>query len=278
MVWTILDVAEARRIVDALLGALSLEKYVFSLEPRDGDWEVRIEYGVPKAWHTGTLRVDDRLLQDARDEDSPARQRLLNAWRQELSVAAPEPAGSHAGQRPVAWNAVATIYPGCYAEARRLLGGYGEVARTGYFNVLLVSVASVPVFLDRLEADTREDATLLNTVSRLVPSEAGFRFQSPEEFEDRARRAVDPLIPRLEGRSFHVRMHRRGFKGRLSSQAEEQFLDHYILERLEQAGAPGRITFDDPDEIITLETVGQEAGISCWSREQRQRYLFLNLD
>ena len=82
----------------------------------------------------------------------------------------------------------------------------------------------------------------------------------------------------LRGSSFHVRMHRRGFKGRLSSQREEQFLDHYILTRLEQEQCSGRITFDDPDAIITVETVGQRAGIALWSREERERYLFLNLD
>lgn len=278
MAWTILDVAEARRMVDAVLGSMSLEKYVFSLEPRDGDWEVTVEYAVAGAWHGRTLRVDDQSLQDAREAESTERQRLVAAWRDRLSVDGSERAPEDAGSRLIAWDAVATVYPGCYAEARRLLACYGEVARTDYFNVLLVAVAGVPAFLDRLEADTREDATLLNTVSRLVPSETRFRFQSPEEFEEEARKAVDPLIPRLAGRSFHVRMHRRGFKGRLSSQAEEQFLDHYILERLKQAGAPGRVSFDDPDEIITVETVGQDAAVSCWSREQRQRYPFLNLD
>jgi tRNA(Ser,Leu) C12 N-acetylase TAN1 len=163
-------------------------------------------------------------------------------------------------------------------EARRLLRRYGEVSATEYFNVLLLTVADVPKLLGDLENDTREDMTLLNVVSRIVPSQHSFEFQSPQEFEDKACRAVDDMIPRLKDRSFHVRMHRRGFKGRLSSHAEEQFLDRHILSRLEEAHSSGQVSFDDPDAIISLETVGQRGGLSCWSREERARYPFLNLD
>jgi tRNA(Ser,Leu) C12 N-acetylase TAN1 len=278
MTWSVLDVAEARHIVGVLLDALSLKKYVFSLEPDDGAWDIQVEYGAAGAWQTRTMRVDDRLLRDAADTHSAARGRLIADWQDRLVGEVAEGSTTPTGSRPIDWNAVATTYPEAYGQARSLLSRYGEVATTGYFNVLLITVASVSEFLARLEAATRDDATLLNAVSRLVPSEASFRFQSPEEFEDKARQAVDPMVARLAGRRFHVRIHRRGFKGRLSSQAEEQFLDHYLLERLEQAGTPGSITFDDPDAIVTVETVGQEAGIACWSREQQARYPFLNLD
>lgn len=61
-------------------------------------------------------------------------------------------------------------------------------------------------------------------------------------------------------------MHRRGFKGRLSSQNEERFLDEVLLDALEQMGKPGRITFEKPDVIITTvaefeEILGQSG--SC---------------
>jgi tRNA(Ser,Leu) C12 N-acetylase TAN1 len=39
-----------------------------------------------------------------------------------------------------------------------------------------------------------------------------------------------------------------------------------------------RIDFDDPDYIIDIETVGQRAGMSLWSREHRLRYALLKLD
>ncbi len=159
-----------------------------------------------------------------------------------------------------------------------MLRRYGEVHTTEYFNVLVLTVADVAEFLKNLEDDTRDDMTLLNAASRIIPGQECFDFQTPEEFEDKACKALEELIPRLHGCSFHVRMHRRGFKGRLVSPEEERFLDGYILSRLEEAGSPGRVTFDDPDAIVTVETVGQRAGLSCWSREERERYLFLNLD
>ncbi len=152
------------------------------------------------------------------------------------------------------------------------------MSTTEYFNVLLLTVPDVGEFLQELEDYTSKDMTLLNAASRIIPAQQSFAFQSPEEFEDKACKALEELIPRLKGCSFYVRMHRRGFKGQLVSPEEERFLDGYILSRLEEAHSPGRVTFDDPDAIVTVETVGQRAGLACWSREERQRYPFLNLD
>jgi tRNA(Ser,Leu) C12 N-acetylase TAN1 len=74
-------------------------------------------------------------------------------------------------------------------------------------------------------------------------------------------------------------MHRRGFKGRLSSQEEEHFLDDYILERLASKGkTTAKIDFSGAERVIAIETVGQRAGLSLWTREQIQRYPFLKLD
>jgi tRNA(Ser,Leu) C12 N-acetylase TAN1 len=47
---------------------------------------------------------------------------------------------------------------------------------------------------------------------------------------------------------------------------------------LEMAGAEGEITFEDPDAILALETVGTRAGLSLWTREDLQRYPLLHLD
>ena len=45
-------------------------------------------------------------------------------------------------------------------------------------------------------------------------------------------------LPILAGKNFHVRMHRRGFKGRISSHDEERFLDTILLEELGKIGNP----------------------------------------
>jgi len=50
------------------------------------------------------------------------------------------------------------------------------------------------------------------------------------------------------------------------------------MEKLDAQGAATRIDFEDPDHIVDIETVGQRAGLSLWTREQAQRYPFLKLD
>ncbi|QKT04878.1 hypothetical protein HUS23_14200 [Ectothiorhodospiraceae bacterium 2226] len=176
------------------------------------------------------------------------------------------------------WNTVATVVGPQYRRVRALLAHFGAASTSDYLNVLLVRVADIPAFLDALadELAARPDAAA--SVSRVVPLTHTFDFQTPEAFEQVADLAVREWLPQLRGARFHVRMHRRGFKGRLSSQAEEQRLDALLMAALQPDDGGARISFDDPDFIIAVETVGQRGGASCWSREQRARYPFLKLD
>jgi tRNA(Ser,Leu) C12 N-acetylase TAN1 len=115
-------------------------------------------------------------------------------------------------------------------------------------------------------------------VAHVRPARASFGFRTPEEFEEQVHRIALVWAPRLLGQSFHVRMHRRGFLHRLSSQQEETFVGGVLLEALERAGEPGRIRFDDPDAIFAIDTVGGRAGLALWSRDALLRYPFLGLD
>lgn len=177
----------------------------------------------------------------------------------------------------IEWNVVLTTSSGHYQQASDLLQPYGEVSKTAYFNVLALQVEDVARFLEQLHQDLEGDHALAESLGRVVPVTVRFRFQTPAEFEAKAREAVEPWLTRLAGARFHVRMHRRGFKGRLSSQDEEQFLDHHILERI-GLESPAVIDFDDPDYIIAVETLGQDAGLSIWDRVARDRYPLLKLD
>jgi tRNA(Ser,Leu) C12 N-acetylase TAN1 len=176
------------------------------------------------------------------------------------------------------WNVVVTVHEDGYSQARKLLEQFGEVAKTGFFNILVMRAAEPDRLLGSLEELARQDPDALLPLARVMPIAHTFTFQSQEEFETKSRETVHGWIPQLSGTGFHVRMHRRGFKGKLSSIEEEQFIDHYLLEALERAGTPGRITFDDPDAIIALETIGSQAGLSLWTRENRRRHPLLHLD
>jgi tRNA(Ser,Leu) C12 N-acetylase TAN1 len=174
------------------------------------------------------------------------------------------------------WNVIVTARD--YRAARGCLAAFGEVARTDFFNGLTMKVPDVERFVEELREAVSRDPVLAQALARVVPVTQRFTFQSPAEFEAGARDMVAAWVDDLAGCAFHVRMHRRGFRGRLSSQDEERFLDRFLLKRLAEQGAPGRITFDDPDVIIAVETVGQQAGLSLWGREARARYPFLGLD
>lgn len=176
------------------------------------------------------------------------------------------------------WNVVVTVYSDDYKRAWHILEDFGRVSKTDYFNVLVLKVPLVEQFLGELSTLAKADASVLNVIARAVPVSETFTFQTPAEFEHQVRRCVAPWVPALADKTFHVRMHRRGFKQRLSSQEEERFVDHFIIGQLREQNASATVSFDDPDVIIAIETVGQRGGVSRWSREQRQAYPFLRLD
>jgi tRNA(Ser,Leu) C12 N-acetylase TAN1 len=176
------------------------------------------------------------------------------------------------------YNVLINVHEHRYQRACRLLEEFGEVRRTDFYNVLLLKVDSIKTFLQQLQTRIASEPVLQGCLSHVMPAFTTFIFQSPEEFEPKAKEAVMPWLQALAGKTFHVRMHRRGFKGRLSSQTEERFLDHYLMEQLARSGSGGQISFEDPDLIIAVETVSQWTGLSYWTREDLQRFPFLTLD
>jgi tRNA(Ser,Leu) C12 N-acetylase TAN1 len=176
------------------------------------------------------------------------------------------------------WTVVATTREHGYDRGWQLLEQFGQVSRTDYFNVLLLEPDEPETFLDRFGAMVRNVPQVMESLSRVMPATDRFTFEGAEDFEAQAREIVRGWAPRLRGKSFHVRMHRRGFKGKLSSQQEERFLDEALLDELETQGVPGRIDFEDPDAVIDVETVDNRAGMSFWTREDLKRYPFLKVD
>jgi adenylyl- and sulfurtransferase ThiI len=152
------------------------------------------------------------------------------------------------------------------------------VSQTEFFNVLVMKVSNIPQFLEQLNSVLAEDPHLATVLARVVPVSASFTFQLPEEFEEKAREIALQWLPQLAGKGFHVRMRRRGFKGRLSSLEVERSLGALLLEALEKAGTPGHLTFENPDAIAVVETLGQWAGLSCWTREELERYPWMRVD
>ncbi|NDY42701.1 hypothetical protein G3N55_07590 [Dissulfurirhabdus thermomarina] len=176
------------------------------------------------------------------------------------------------------WNVVATVHRRGFVRGCELLEELGEVARTDFHNVLVLRARDPLEVPEAVRGWILEDPGVRSVLARVVPVTVTFPFRDAEEFRARAAAAVRCWVPDLLGKAFHVRMHRRGFRGRLRSPEEERRLDELLLGELEARGGPGRIAFEDPDAVIALETVGGRAGLSLWRREALRRYPLLGLD
>jgi tRNA(Ser,Leu) C12 N-acetylase TAN1 len=177
------------------------------------------------------------------------------------------------------WNVVISVQNQGFKAAREFLHEYGKIKATDYFNVMIMQVNNIEDFLEDMRTLYEIQTPALIHIGRIMPVEHRFTYQTADDFEAKAREVVSQWLDDLAGKHFYVRMHRRGFKGRLSSQEEEHFLDDYILERLASKGkTTAKIDFSGAERVIAIETVGQRAGLSLWTREQIQRYPFLKLD
>jgi tRNA(Ser,Leu) C12 N-acetylase TAN1 len=176
------------------------------------------------------------------------------------------------------WNVIVSAREGCFSIVRRLLREYGVVGSTGFSNVLAMKVEDLKQFLQALTERASEQPEILGVLGHVLPVRSTFTFQSPEEFAGKSRDAILAVAPDLAAKTFHVRMHRHGFKGRISTAEQERSLGETLLDALEKAGTPGRVTFANPDVIVALVTLGNRAGLSVWTREDRQRYPILHLD
>jgi tRNA(Ser,Leu) C12 N-acetylase TAN1 len=176
------------------------------------------------------------------------------------------------------FNVVVTIQGRDFRTAVGLLREFGQVQKTEYYNLLVLRVDDPVHFPEVLARHAETFPSTLGLLSRVVPVFATFSFSTVEEFQEKAGEAVLGYVGELGGKRFHVRVHRRGFKGRIVTPEQERFLDDLLLDALVRAGAPGKIAFDDPDVVIAVETVGTRAGVSRWTREDLERFPFLRLD
>lgn len=175
------------------------------------------------------------------------------------------------------WNVVVSVRgSGSFKAVRRYLKTVARVDATDYYNVLALTVDDVALFLEAVKRDIGLNPGLGPALARVVPVSRSFVFQDPAEFETSARQTAAAFAPPLAGKAFHVRMHRRGFRGTLVSPEQERSLDRLLLELLAAAGTPGSIRFEDPDAVLVIETLGQWAGFALITRAQRERYPFVN--
>jgi tRNA(Ser,Leu) C12 N-acetylase TAN1 len=176
------------------------------------------------------------------------------------------------------WNAVISVHEHGFRRAIDVFADFGAVKRTEFFNVLLIRAEDINRMLESLRERALKHPESLSFLARLIPATHPFIFNSADEFDHKAGGIILTWTTHLAGKSFYVRIRRRGFKGKLSSPNEERLLDFLLLQSLEKAGTPGRISFENPDAIIAIETIGTWAGLALVTRGDRERYPFIKLD
>jgi len=174
------------------------------------------------------------------------------------------------------WNVLATSLEGRRDALLIALRRLGKFRRGGYRNVVVGEVESTDDFLARVREALDGDPLLPTALAKVVPIEATVRIEAPTAVDTLAA-AAEPFIPRLAGGSFFVRLERRGFKGRLHTPTVERALGDHVWRALEARGHAPRVDFKDPDAVLVIETVGDEAGIGIITRALRGRYPFVKI-
>jgi hypothetical protein len=78
------ELAQARQVVTRVLDELQLDAYLFEVEPREGQWEIRVECPVADGWETCRLTADKEYLLRGVD-DAVVHQVLVDNWRDALA-------------------------------------------------------------------------------------------------------------------------------------------------------------------------------------------------
>lgn len=170
-----------------------------------------------------------------------------------------------------AWNVLAIASRGETGKALALLGRIGRFRTGGYPQVLLGNVAR-PGGCDDLLAGIRElekePEQYAGIVDRLQPVERAVSFPRDDVTETLCEH-LEPLAPRLCGKTFYVRAHLRGLKGRIEHPAVERALGEFLWEFASRAGAAPSVGFRDPDFVVVVEVVGRRVGYGFLGRTER---------
>lgn len=177
------------------------------------------------------------------------------------------------------WNGLAVPGDGCFRDAWRFLQGFAEVSKTNYLNVLALRF-DVPArtLLDDLERAMKDDPGAQGLIARVAPCEDVFTFVDPPDFDVRAREAVLARAGDVAGRSFHVRVHRRGFKKDFDRLAREKRLGEALWHEAVARGTPSKIAYDDAEVVVAIETIDGRAGLSILTRDDLAKYPLLRPD
>jgi tRNA(Ser,Leu) C12 N-acetylase TAN1 len=174
------------------------------------------------------------------------------------------------------WNVLATSLEGRRDALLIALRRFGRFRPGGYRNVVVGQVDDPAAFLAALRAALASDPLLPTALARVVPIEVTARFDPVEPIAPLVA-AAEPLLGRLAGGSFFVRLERRGLKGRLHSPTIEREIGDRVWQALVARGHAPRVEFGDPDAVLVIETLGDQAGLGVIDRTLRREFPFVRV-
>jgi tRNA(Ser,Leu) C12 N-acetylase TAN1 len=184
----------------------------------------------------------------------------------------PELAPAEMAGSPVkSWNVVLTILTGRDSAVLKELQHRGDFRRSGFKGVITGWVEDVSGFLEAVDAAQKAGTSWAKDIARVLPVEETFQF-TPSDLEEKLQETVSPLLHRMGNGTFHIRIERRGFKGKIISPDVERDIDKHLIITGEMEGRHFRVSFDNPDYIIAAETVGNVCGVTLLTRELREKY------
>jgi tRNA(Ser,Leu) C12 N-acetylase TAN1 len=175
------------------------------------------------------------------------------------------------------WNVLVTAREGRARELRSELARVAGLRRTRFRNVFVGRVDDFEALAAAIDAERRRKPFLDQALARALPIARTFRVEVAG-LSGALADAVAPVLDRLRGRSFHVRVERRGHKGAIDSHVVEHDLGKHVLALLEARGERPVVAFDDADVVVAVELVGDVGGIAVVPRELRARYPFVRVD
>jgi tRNA(Ser,Leu) C12 N-acetylase TAN1 len=175
------------------------------------------------------------------------------------------------------WNVLVTAVEGQRDTLLYALRPLARFRRGGYPNVAVATIEDVPAFLVALREALEASLDLRISLGKVVPMDATVRFPGPDAFVDTVMGALEPHLPRLRGASFFVRVSRRGFRHALVTTDAERAIGARVYAWLEAQGDQPVVRFDDPDVVIAIETIRDEAGIGVLGRGLRTTYSFVRI-
>jgi tRNA(Ser,Leu) C12 N-acetylase TAN1 len=174
------------------------------------------------------------------------------------------------------WNVLATALEGRRDALLIALRRLGRFRPGGYRNVVIGLVDEPDTLLASVGRALATDPLLPTALARLLPIERTVSIDAAGAVETLAA-AATPFLDRLAGGSFFVRLERRGLKGRLHSPTVERELGARLWKALEARGQAPRVDFRDPDAVLVVETLGDQAGLALLTRALRREYPFVKI-